>query len=121
MKVLADTSVCIAHFRAPNPAFMALLMADEVLVHPMIVAKIARGTPPSRGRTLAHIGSLHPVRQATLAKPWPWWDMPAFMGADAAWWTGSCWPAACSHRARRCQLPATFILLMRMDPTVLAP
>jgi len=69
MKVLADTSDCVAHFRAPNRAFVALLMADEVAVHPMIGAEIARGTPPSRGRTLAHIGSLHPVRQATLAEP----------------------------------------------------
>jgi predicted nucleic acid-binding protein len=45
--VLADTSVWIAHFRKPNPALQTMLLADQVLCHPMVLIEIACGTPPA--------------------------------------------------------------------------
>ena len=63
--VLADTSIWIAHFRKPNPALQALLSADQVLCHPIILIEIACGTPPApRERTLR---DLRQLRSATVA------------------------------------------------------
>ena len=63
--VLPDTSVWISHFRKPNPVLQALLSADQVLCHPMVLIEIACGTPPSpRARTLSDFKQL---RSATVA------------------------------------------------------
>jgi hypothetical protein len=63
--VLADTSVWISHFRKPNPVLQALLSADQVLCHPMVLIEIACGTPPTpRERTLS---DLRQLRSATVA------------------------------------------------------
>lgn len=63
--VLADTSVWISHFRKANPVLQALLSADQILCHPMILIEIACGTPPSpRARTLSYLKEL---RCATVA------------------------------------------------------
>jgi len=63
--VLADTSVWIAHFRKPNPALRAMLSADQVLCHPMVLIEIACGTPPApRERTLS---DLRQLRSASVA------------------------------------------------------
>ncbi len=63
--VLADTSVWIAHFRKPNRVLQALLSADQVLCHPMVLIEIACGTPPApRERTLSNLRQL---RSATVA------------------------------------------------------
>lgn len=63
--VLADTSVWISHFRKPNPVLQALLSADQVLCHPMILIEIACSTPPSpRALTLSDLKQL---RSATIA------------------------------------------------------
>jgi len=63
--VLADTSVWIAHFRKSDQALRALLSADQVLCHPMVLIEIACGTPPApRERTLS---DLRQLRSATVA------------------------------------------------------
>ena len=63
--VLADTSVWISHFRKPNPVLQTLLLADQILCHPMILIEIACGTPPApRERTL---DDLRQLRSATIA------------------------------------------------------
>jgi predicted nucleic acid-binding protein len=62
--VLVDSSVWVAHFRKPNQALQSLLLADQVLCHPLIVIEIACGTPPSpRDRTLR---DLRQLRSATV-------------------------------------------------------
>jgi predicted nucleic acid-binding protein len=67
--VLVDTSVWVNHFRRPDHALIALLQADRVLVHPLIVAELACGTPPEpRARTLADLDLLQSAQQATLAE-----------------------------------------------------
>lgn len=63
--VLADTSVWIAHFRAPNKVLQSLLAMDRVLCHPLILIELACGTPPApRERTL---GDLKKLQQAVTA------------------------------------------------------
>ena len=65
--VLADTSVWVAHFRSAQPALQALLEADQVLCHPLVVLELGCGTPPApRERTL---GYLQKLRQAVVATP----------------------------------------------------
>jgi predicted nucleic acid-binding protein len=64
--VLVDSSVWVAHFRKPNQALQSLLVADQVLCHPLIVIEIACGTPPSpRDRTLRDLRQLRSAIVAT--------------------------------------------------------
>jgi predicted nucleic acid-binding protein len=64
-RVLADTSVWVAHFRKPNRVLQTLLSADQVLCHPMVLMEIACGTPPApRERTLT---DLRQLRSAVVA------------------------------------------------------
>lgn len=63
-RVLADSSVWVAHFRKANPLLQSLLAADEILCHPLIVIEIACGTPPTpRERAL---GDLKRLRASTI-------------------------------------------------------
>lgn len=64
--VLVDTSVWVDHFRQRNVALAALLELDRVMVHPLIVGKIACGTPLQRNRTLSDLDALQPTRQASV-------------------------------------------------------
>jgi predicted nucleic acid-binding protein len=59
MAVLVDTSVWVNHFRTPNAELSQLLLRDDVLIHPFVLAEIACGTPPQpRQQTLADLASL---------------------------------------------------------------
>lgn len=67
MNVLVDTSVWVNHFRYGNERLVRLLESDRVLVHPLVIAEIACGTPPQpRARTLAGLRLLQSSQQATL-------------------------------------------------------
>ena len=69
MSVLVDTSVWSDHFRRPNQVLVGLLVADLVLIHPMIVGELVCGTPPEpRQRTLNDIDTLAQANQATPAE-----------------------------------------------------
>lgn len=64
-RVLADTSVWVAHFRVANPSLQSMVAMDQVLCHPLIVIELACGTPPApRVRTLGDLKRLH---QAVIA------------------------------------------------------
>ncbi len=67
MSVLVDTSVWVDHFRQGNNKLVELLSADLVLVHPLVVAEIACGTPPApRAQTLGYLQALASAKPATL-------------------------------------------------------
>ncbi len=67
MNVLVDTSVWVDHFRYGNERLVRLLESDRVLVHPLVIAEIACGTPPKpRARTLAGLRLLQSSQQPTL-------------------------------------------------------
>ncbi|EAU6349582.1 VapC toxin family PIN domain ribonuclease [Salmonella enterica subsp. enterica serovar Java] len=69
MAILVDTSVWVAHFKSSNDGLIQLLNRDLVLIHPMILAEIACGTPPApRRRTLGDLGLLPQSHQASIAE-----------------------------------------------------
>lgn len=69
MTILVDTSVWVDHFRNKNDGLIQLLSGDLVLIHPMILAEIACGTPPTpRLRTLGDLGLLPQSHQANIAE-----------------------------------------------------
>ncbi|HFE7543051.1 type II toxin-antitoxin system VapC family toxin [Salmonella enterica] len=69
MNILIDTSVWVDHFRSRNDHLVQLLCRDQVLIHPMIQAEIACGTPPApRLRTLGDLALLPHSHQATIAE-----------------------------------------------------
>lgn len=52
-RVLVDTSVWVDHFKYHNVRLVQLLGFDLALMHPMVLAEIACGTPPApREKTL---------------------------------------------------------------------
>ena len=64
--ILVDTSVWVDHFRHGNEELAHLLALDRVMGHPLVLGEIACGTPPNRVQTLADIGQLLPLQQATV-------------------------------------------------------
>nr|WP_298378032.1 PIN domain-containing protein [uncultured Halomonas sp.] len=67
MNVLIDTSVWVDHFRKRNDALVELIEKDLVQSHPMVLAELACGTPPSpRAQTLNGISLLRSCHQASL-------------------------------------------------------
>ncbi|WP_338803248.1 VapC toxin family PIN domain ribonuclease [Xenorhabdus griffiniae] len=69
MTVLVDTSVWVDHFKNRNDGLVQLLSWDLVLIHPMILAEIACGTPPApRQRTLGDLGLLPQSHYASIAE-----------------------------------------------------
>lgn len=67
MTILVDTSVWVDHFKNRNDGLIQLLMQDQVLIHPLILAEIACGTPPApRQRTLGDLGLLPQSHQANI-------------------------------------------------------
>ena len=63
--VLVDTSVWVDHFRSKNQRLVYLLERDRVMVHPMVLAELACGTPPNRASILDDLDSLKHSQQAT--------------------------------------------------------
>jgi predicted nucleic acid-binding protein len=69
MNVLVDTSVWVDHFRQSNRALISLFALDRVLMHPMVLAEIACGTPPApREQTLADLALLRPAHQVSMSE-----------------------------------------------------
>lgn len=68
MGVLVDTSVWVNHFRELNQGLIDLLDSDAVLMHPMVVAELACGTPSSRTGTLSSLAALQQSQQASLSE-----------------------------------------------------
>lgn len=69
MIVLIDTSVWIDHFRRGNSSLVQLITQDCALIHPMVIAEIACGTPPApRLETLSHLAMLQTCKQAGLSE-----------------------------------------------------
>lgn len=67
MNVLVDTSVWVDHFKRGNSILIHLMETDRVLIHPMVLAEIACGTPPApRQQTLNDLSLLQLSSQASL-------------------------------------------------------
>lgn len=66
MDFVVDTSVWVSHFRVSNQSLVDLLKQDSVLIHPLIIAEIACGTPPARSETLFDLACLRFSQQAQV-------------------------------------------------------
>lgn len=67
MKVLVDTSVWVDHFKKRNDALIDLMLVGRVLMHPLVLAELACGTPPApRARTLGDLGLLESANPASM-------------------------------------------------------
>jgi len=65
--ILVDTSVWVDHFKNRNEALVCLLLSDSALIHPLIIAELACGTPPApRTQTLNNLRQLRLCNQAGL-------------------------------------------------------
>ncbi|WP_426993965.1 type II toxin-antitoxin system VapC family toxin [Methylomonas sp. CM2] len=65
--ILVDTSVWVDHFKNRNEDLVRLLVSDSALIHPLIVAELACGTPPApRTQTLNNLRQLRYCNQAGL-------------------------------------------------------
>lgn len=83
MSVLVDSSVWVDHFRHNNLALTQLLMADQALTHPMVIAELACGTPPApRHQTLNYIALLRPCNQAGLREVMDFVERERLYGLD---------------------------------------
>lgn len=68
MKVLADTSVWVAHFKQANPHLVNLLHQGCLVCHPHVVLEIACGTPPQRRYVIDLLSKLNTSPLATLSE-----------------------------------------------------
>ncbi len=69
MNVLIDTSVWVDHFRHTNGTLAGLIAQDRALIHPMVLAEIACGTPPApRAQTLGDMALLSPAHEASMSE-----------------------------------------------------
>ncbi|PPD32942.1 MAG: VapC toxin family PIN domain ribonuclease [Methylomonas sp.] len=65
--ILVDTSVWVDHFKNRHEDLVGLLISDSALIHPLIIAELACGTPPApRAQTLNNLRQLRRCNQAGL-------------------------------------------------------
>jgi predicted nucleic acid-binding protein len=65
VRVLADTSVWVRHFRGQTGVLGDLLRSAIVVMHPWVRLEVALGTPPRRRETLALMANLETLPLAT--------------------------------------------------------
>ena len=58
MAVLVDTSVWVQHYRRTVPELAAMLIADEVATHAVVIGELAVGGLRNRTQTLADLRQL---------------------------------------------------------------
>ena len=85
MPVLVDTSVWVAHFRAPLPEMVELLKTEDVVVHPMVLGELAVGNLHERAQTLALL------QQLLDAPEWPVLAVLDFMEQHHLFGLGLSW------------------------------
>lgn len=66
--VLCDTSIWIDHLRSGNAAFVELLNANQVRVHPWTIGELALGNLKQRSVILSLLGQLPQATCATHAE-----------------------------------------------------
>ncbi len=64
--ILADTTIWVDHFRAPNDELRDLLDNEQIVMHPFIVAELALGSLKHRALQLEALDDLPPVQVARL-------------------------------------------------------
>lgn len=62
--ILADSSVWIDHFRKQNPEMAALLLAEQIVMHPFMTVELALGSLYDRQARLQELNKLDRVTVA---------------------------------------------------------
>ena len=68
MRILADTSVWVDHFRRSDSRLVQALTQQEVVIHPIVIGELATGNLRNRARTLVDLQALPHIEEATLAE-----------------------------------------------------
>ena len=63
--ILVDTSVWVDHLRHPETGLSALLSANNVFMHPMVIGELACGHMRNRKRALEHWHGLPMINEAS--------------------------------------------------------
>lgn len=56
--ILVDTSVWVAHFRAPEPGLARLADEELVLIHPFVIGELALGSFKQRALVIGYLQGL---------------------------------------------------------------
>jgi predicted nucleic acid-binding protein len=79
--ILVDSSVWMQHFKKKEVRLAPLLSENVVVIHPLVIAEIACGTPPKpRAVTLETLRGLEQVREATITEVLRLIDMKGLHG-----------------------------------------
>ncbi|WP_420606261.1 type II toxin-antitoxin system VapC family toxin [Novosphingopyxis sp.] len=65
MRILADSSVWIDHFRSANERFSNRLGASQILCHPFVIGELALGSLASRETKLAAMSRLRMLTKSS--------------------------------------------------------
>ena len=66
--ILADTSIWIDHFRSGNQELQKALTRGQIVIHPLIIAELALGSPRDRAKTLPLLDGLPQVSVAQTSE-----------------------------------------------------
>lgn len=85
MKYLVDTSVWIAHLRAPQKDLVQLLKERRVLIHSCIIGELACGFLPNRAQHLDDLGRLPRVDEASFQECLIFLEKHRLFGKGLGW------------------------------------
>jgi hypothetical protein len=83
--ILVDTSVWIDHFRSSNHRLRALLEADQVVTHPLIIGELACGSIRNRTEVLALLNALPTATIAQHEEVLQFVDQEKLYGRGLGW------------------------------------
>jgi predicted nucleic acid-binding protein len=78
--VLVDTSICIDRFRTRDEILKALLLENQVIVHPLIAGELACANLKNRAATLRLLQSLPACQVATDIEAYAFIEMKKAFG-----------------------------------------
>lgn len=83
--ILADTSVWISHFRRRLPSFYESLSHGQIVIHTVIIGELATGNLARRNETLAWLGRLPRVKEASPAECLTYIEQRRLFGLGLGW------------------------------------
>ena len=85
MRVLADTSIWVDHFRRSDSQLVKALTRQEVVIHSIVVGELATGNLRNRARILADLQALPRVEEVTFAESLNFLEMRKLYGRGLGW------------------------------------
>jgi predicted nucleic acid-binding protein len=85
MRILADTSVWVEHFRRSDSRLVQALSRQQIVIHPIVIGELATGNLRNRTRTLADLQALPRVEEVTFAEGLSFLEMRKLYGRGLGW------------------------------------